>query len=72
MRRELNEWGGGMINGRKKRIGADRRAFEVGPPSGWSERRKSVERRLPDVAEIPFSEWLAHLRSKAARQPQDA
>ncbi|RIX43117.1 MAG: hypothetical protein D3M94_17895 [Rhodocyclales bacterium GT-UBC] len=53
-----------MVNGRKKRIGADRRAIDAGPPSGWSERRRAVERRLPAVAEIPFSEWLAHLRSK--------
>jgi len=61
-----------MVNGKKIRIGADRRTAEAGPPSGWSERRKSVERRLPDVAEIPFSEWLIHLRRKAHRQPQEA
>lgn len=63
---------GMMVNGRKKRIGQDRRAIEAGPPSGWSERRKSVERRLPDVADIPFSEWLAHLHRNRSRSPQEA
>jgi hypothetical protein len=34
----------------------------VGPPEGWRERRRAVERRLPVVAEVPFSEWLAQFR----------
>jgi hypothetical protein len=45
------------INNRRRSV--DRREQELGPPKGWSERRKSVERRLPEVVEIPFSEWLA-------------
>lgn len=44
-----------------KRKKDDRRAEEVGPPLGWRERRRTVERRQPEVQEIPFSEWLAHL-----------
>ena len=48
----------------EKRAGDDRRQKEVGPPNGWRERRRSVERRVPEVREIPFSEWLAHLPSK--------
>jgi hypothetical protein len=47
-----------------KRSGQDRRSMEAGPPDGWRERRKSVERRIPEVREIPFSEWLAHLPAK--------
>jgi hypothetical protein len=47
-----------------KRSGEDRRSKEAGPPDGWRERRKSVERRIPEVREIPFSEWLAHLPTK--------
>ncbi len=43
----------------------DRREQELGPPKGWSERRKSVERRLPEVIEIPFSEWLSRLPAPA-------
>ena len=45
------------INNRRQII--DRREQELVPPKGWSERRKSVERRLLVVVEIPFSEWLA-------------
>jgi len=41
-------------------MGDDRRIHENGPPNGWRERRKSVERRLPEVREVPFSEWLKH------------
>lgn len=44
-----------------KRKREDRRLTEAGPPQGWRERRKTVERRQPEVVEIPFSEWLAHL-----------
>lgn len=42
----------------------DRRITEDGPPNGWRERRKSVERRLPEVEERPFSEWLEQLPTK--------
>ncbi len=42
------------------RAGEDRRTLERGPPSGWVERRKRVERRLPVVVEIAFSEWLEY------------
>ncbi len=53
-----------MVNKSNKRKGEDRRNLELGPPNGWRERRKSVERRLPAVDEIPFSEWLAHLPTR--------
>jgi len=47
-----------------KRSGPDRREKEIGPPNGWRERRRTVERRVPEVREIPFSEWLAHIPAK--------
>ncbi len=53
-----------MINKKDTRSGYDRRERELGPPNGWRERRKSVERRVPEVSEIPFSEWLAHMPAK--------
>ncbi|MBS1140344.1 MAG: hypothetical protein H6R13_1797 [Proteobacteria bacterium] len=59
-----------MIVKNEKRVGNDRRACESGPPSGWRERRKRVERRLLEVNEIPFSEWLAHLPAHAETEPQ--
>lgn len=49
-----------MVVKSEKRMGGDRRDCESGPPNGWRERRKSVERRRLKVDEIPFSEWLAY------------
>ena len=48
----------------EKRSGHDRRDRELGPPEGWRDRRKAVERRAPEVREIPFSEWLAHMPAR--------
>lgn len=53
-----------------KREGADRRTAELGPPNGWRERRRTVERRQPEVREIPFSEWLACLRGKVLEESE--
>ena len=38
---------------------AERRQLEAGPPSGWAERRRRVERRLPIAgeAEVSAEEW---------------
>lgn len=47
-----------------KRSGYDRRENEQGPPKGWRDRRKAVERRVPEVQEILFSEWLAHMPAR--------
>jgi hypothetical protein len=54
----------------EKRKGDDRREREYGPPNGWLERRKRVERRQLEVAEIPFSEWLALRPTLAETEPQ--
>lgn len=54
-----SEWSAKMKTTHNRRQTQDRRERELGPPKGWSERRKSVERRLPEVVEIPFSDWLA-------------
>lgn len=50
-----------------KRSPDDRRGQEVGPPNGWRERRRSVERRMPEVREVPFSDWLAQFRGYLAK-----
>jgi hypothetical protein len=50
---------------RNKRSGNDRRSEEKGPPIGWRERRRTVERRKPEVQEISLSEWAAFARAKA-------
>jgi len=44
----------------ERRIGADRRRRDAGPPGGW-ERRRNVEPRKPEVTELEFtpSQWDA-------------
>jgi hypothetical protein len=53
-----------MNNSKEKRCREDRRDQEIGPPEGWRDRRRSVERRMPEVCEVPFSEWLAQFRGQ--------
>jgi hypothetical protein len=60
----MNSTGTGM---KQRRTGEDRRAEDCGPPSGWRERRRNVERRRPEVREISFSEWVIHMRAKVAQ-----
>lgn len=55
-----------------KRSNADRRMQEIGPPDGWRERRKTVERRRLEVHEIAFSEWLSHLPGRLVKEFQKA
>jgi hypothetical protein len=45
----------GILNNKRKID--DRRDRELGPPNGWRDRRRGVERRLPVVKEISFKEW---------------
>lgn len=49
---------GSAIRNREKRLISDRRHDEQGPPLGWKERRRSVERRKPEVVEVSIEEWL--------------
>lgn len=61
-----------MSKSENKRLGDDRRAEEIGPPAGWRERRRTVERRRPEVLEVPFSEWLAHIPGRTEKVAQEA
>lgn len=45
----------------ERRKQTDRRNDELGPPNGWKERRRNVERRKPEVSEITFREWVISL-----------
>lgn len=56
----------------EQRSAMDRRRQESGPPEGWRERRKSVERRRPEVREILFAEWLAYVRQRLEKEAQQA
>jgi len=45
---------------KERRSTEDRRQSDGGPPDGWKERRRSVERRLPVVGALTEAEWLHH------------
>ena len=49
---------------KNRRSGKDRREEDTGPPTGWRERRKTVERRRPEVREISFAEWVIYMRER--------
>ena len=42
----------------ERRVNRDRRINDIGPPLYHHERRKSPERRLPEVTHIDFSEYV--------------
>jgi hypothetical protein len=39
----------------ERRSGIDRRKRDIGPPTGWADRRKQAERRLPAAEETEMS-----------------
>lgn len=41
-----------------QRRAAERRCADLGTPLGWRERRRSPERRLPEVRELSFADFL--------------
>jgi len=51
-----------------RRSQADRRQDDIGPPSGWKDRRRSTERRIPAIeeCEVSESEWLMFFGKPAA------
>lgn len=55
-----------MKQSKERRGAPDRRHHEAGPPAGWSDRRRSRERRMPSIAELEVSEaeWLMYFGPK--------
>ena len=51
----------------KRSAHSDRRVDDIGPPSGWLDRRKRVERRIPETVEIEVSEadWTLYFTSRS-------
>jgi hypothetical protein len=47
----------------ERRRCSDRRDLELGPPKGWKERRRTAERRIPEVREVAFAEWILQRRA---------
>ena len=50
----------------------DRRNEDVGPPDGWRERRRHVERRIPTAQEVEVSaeDWEAYFVTPAKKTTQ--
>ncbi len=48
----------------------DRRIEDIGPPKGWQDRRKRVERRIPETVEIEVSEaeWAAYFERRSDQE----
>jgi hypothetical protein len=55
-----------------RRTDNDRRSEESGPPSGWADRRHTVERRLPEVREATLAEWVGQFRRQRTRREKEA
>lgn len=42
----------------ERRLLADRRSHDAGPPSGWKDRRRTAERRSFEIGESTFEVWV--------------
>lgn len=63
------------MNDSERRNASDRRMDdELGPPSGWRERRKSTERRIPQIEEQALSEeeWSLYFAQKVDVKSSEA
>ena len=51
----------------KRSPSEDRRIEDVGPPDGWRDRRRRVERRIPRPEEVEVSdeEWATYFANPA-------
>ena len=59
-----------MTHSDRRNSTGDRRIQDLGPPAGWAERRKRVERRIPVIVEMEVSEseWELYFGSKRTLQ----
>lgn len=57
---------------RRRRI--DRRELDGAPPGGWRERRRTVDRRQPEVAEVSadeFEQWASLFKAQQRPAGED-
>lgn len=61
-----------MNKQQRTRAAHDRRDTDAGPPSGWKDRRRNAERRIPAVEETNISEdeWSLYFGAGAAKRAQ--
>lgn len=62
MTRQDESGTGAQRNKDNRRSTTDRRIRDYGPPAGWRDRRRTTERRIPNVEEqvISEEEWLLY------------
>ena len=62
-----------MKNIDKRSPHEDRRIDDIGPPEGWRDRRKRVERRIPTSHEVEVSdaEWIEYFSNPAKKAAED-
>lgn len=53
-------------NSQERRNRHDRRIIDTAPPSGWKDRRRNAERRIPELVEQEVSEadWVLYFGRK--------
>ena len=62
-----------MIRKDKRKLPDDRRIEDVGPPTGWRDRRKGVERRIPVTEEVDVtdSQWATYFGPRSDEADAD-
>lgn len=56
----------------KDRKKEDRRQRDLGTPTGWKERRRNADRRLAQVSEATFEEWVTWMVRQRSRMQADS
>ena len=56
----------------ERRNVSERREKACGPPSGWKDRRREAERRIPEVGDSSFEEWVNLRAARYAPRSIDA
>ena len=54
----------------QKERGEERRTWEIGPPRGWADRRRKVERRKPEVNDGSYDEFESLVAAMKARSAE--
>ena len=63
-----------MTNHNERRAPNDRRSEDSGPPSGWKDRRRRTERRIPEIREqtMTEAEWQQYFGGGSPVKPEQA
>jgi hypothetical protein len=61
-----------MTNSQERRNQHDRRLIDCAPPQGWKDRRRTAERRIPELVEqeVSDAEWAQYFGGVAKARAQ--